>query len=109
MGVVNQAVQDGVGQGGIADHLVPVAHGQLAGHQRGAPLVAVLQDLQQIVALGLAQGLGAQIVQDDQIGTREAGQQLQVAPIAAGDGQLAPQARQAQVEYAVAFAAGLVA
>ena len=36
VGVVDEAVEDGVGQGGIADVLVPVFDGQLAGDEGGA-------------------------------------------------------------------------
>jgi hypothetical protein len=33
VGVVDQAVEDGIGQGGIAQGVVPVGHRQLTGHQ----------------------------------------------------------------------------
>jgi hypothetical protein len=45
-------VQDGVGVGRIADELMPVFHGDLAGHDRGATPIAVFQDLQQVVTGG---------------------------------------------------------
>ena len=32
--VVNQAIQDGISQGGIADNFMPVIYGQLTGNQR---------------------------------------------------------------------------
>ena len=49
---MHEPVEDGIGVGGFADHFVPVLDGQLAGHQGGAALVAVLEDVQQIAALG---------------------------------------------------------
>lgn len=36
IGVVNQPVQNGVGDGGIVDQFVPLAHWKLASDQRGA-------------------------------------------------------------------------
>ena len=51
MGVVDDAVEDGVGQSWVADQVVPAVHGDLAGDQRGAAAVAILDDLQQVVAL----------------------------------------------------------
>jgi hypothetical protein len=33
VGVVNEAIQDGVGVGGIVYHLMPTGHGELAGDQ----------------------------------------------------------------------------
>ena len=50
MGVVDEAIQDGVGIGGLADDRMPVGHGELAGDQGGAPAVPIFEDLQQVVA-----------------------------------------------------------
>lgn len=33
MGVVDQPVENGIGQGGVADLFMPVFQGKLAGHQ----------------------------------------------------------------------------
>ena len=44
MGVVDDAVEDGVGQSWIADQVVPAVDWDLAGDQRGAASVAVLDD-----------------------------------------------------------------
>ncbi len=41
--VVHQAVEDGVGQGRVADQLVPVVHRHLAGNDGRALAVAVVQ------------------------------------------------------------------
>ena len=51
VGVVDQAIEDGVGDGGIADDLVPVLDRQLAGHDGGAAAVPILHDLQEVAAL----------------------------------------------------------
>jgi len=49
---VHEPVKDRVGVCGFPDHFVPVLYGQLTGHQGGASLVAILEDLQQFTALG---------------------------------------------------------
>ncbi len=46
--VVDEAVQDGIGQGRIADRFVPVLHRELTGNDRGAAAVAVFEDFQQV-------------------------------------------------------------
>jgi hypothetical protein len=46
--VVDDPVQDGVGQGRVADDLVPVVDRHLAGDDQRAGAVAILDDLQQI-------------------------------------------------------------
>lgn len=51
VGVVHQAVEDDVGQGGVADHVVPLLDGDLAGDEGGAAAVAVLENLQEVDAL----------------------------------------------------------
>src|SRR5258708_34459063 len=50
VGVMDQAVEDGVGVGGVADQRVPLIDGELAGDDGGAMAVAVLEDLQEVVA-----------------------------------------------------------
>lgn len=49
VGVMDQAVKDGVGVGWIAHQRVPLIDGKLAGDDGGAAAVAVLDDLQQVV------------------------------------------------------------
>src|SRR5689334_6673001 len=44
MGAVDDAVEDGVCQGGIANHLVPAIDGDLAGDQQRPPVVAIVDD-----------------------------------------------------------------
>src|SRR5580704_15279475 len=51
MGVVNDPVEDGVGEGGLADQVVPAVDRDLAGDQRGAASVAIFDDFQHVVAL----------------------------------------------------------
>ena len=54
MGVVNEAIEDGVGQSWITDGLVPVFDGQLAGDDCGGTAVAVFEDFQKGTPLGEA-------------------------------------------------------
>ena len=44
VGVVNDAVEDGVGEGRLADQIVPAIDRDLAGDQRGAAAVAIFDD-----------------------------------------------------------------
>src|SRR5260370_14408143 len=47
---MDQAVEDSVGVGGVADQCMPLIDGDLAGDDGGAVAVAVLEDLQEVVA-----------------------------------------------------------
>jgi hypothetical protein len=46
VGVVDQAVEDGIGQGRIAQGVVPVGHRQLTGHQGRAYLITLVEQFQ---------------------------------------------------------------
>ena len=48
MGIVDEAIEDGVGIGRIADDLVPDRYWQLAGDDRRAAAVALLEDFEQV-------------------------------------------------------------
>jgi hypothetical protein len=51
MGVVNDPVEDGVGESGLADQVMPAVDRDLTGNQRGATAIAVLDNFEQVVAL----------------------------------------------------------
>src|ERR1035438_7406955 len=68
VGVVNEAVEDGVGEGRIADDVAPLIDRDLAGDEGGAPSVAVLEDLEQVDALRLGEDLQSPVVEDEQMG-----------------------------------------
>ena len=80
MCVVHEAVEDGVGDGRVGDQLVPVLDGELAGHDRRASAVAVIDDLQQIAGLILADRGEAPVVEDQQIDARQGLEQARQRP-----------------------------
>jgi len=63
VGVMDQAVEDGVGVCRIADQRVPLIDGELAGDDGGAAAVAVLEDLQEVVASRGVERLEAPVVE----------------------------------------------
>ena len=64
---MDEAVEDGVGDGGIADDFVPAVDRHLAGDDDGPGLVVVLDDLQEVSALVGVEGLGAPVVENEKI------------------------------------------
>jgi hypothetical protein len=60
VGVVDQAIQDRVGQGRVADDFIPVVDRDLAGDDQRAGVVAVLDDLQQSRRCSGVSGSGPQ-------------------------------------------------
>ena len=68
---MDQAVEDGVGVGGVADQRVPLIDGELAGDDGGAVAVAILKDLQEVVASRGIERLEAPVVEDETIDAAE--------------------------------------
>ena len=50
--IVNEAVEDGVGDGRVADDVMPMFDGDLAGDDRRATAMAVVNDLEKIAPFG---------------------------------------------------------
>jgi hypothetical protein len=48
--VVNDAIENGVSIGGIADQLVPFVHWDLAGDDRRSPAISFFEDFEEVVA-----------------------------------------------------------
>ena len=67
VGIVDDAIQDGVGVGGLADEPVPCLHRRLAGDDGGAPAVALLNDLQEVLAGWGVERPKAEIVQNEHL------------------------------------------
>ncbi len=108
VGIVDEAVEDSVGVGRIADGVMPGGDGQLAGDDGGLATVAILQDLEQIVAgLGI-EGLQAPVIEDEQFDLGEALEPAGDAPVAAGERQFLEQARETGIEDGAVVAACLV-
>ncbi len=47
--LIEPPVEDGVPEGGVADGIVPVLHGELGGENGAASGIAIVEDFEQIV------------------------------------------------------------
>jgi len=88
VGVVDQPVEHGIGIGGVADQGMPLIHGELAGDDGGTAAVAILEDLQEIMAGGSIERLEPPIVKDQEIDAEEPARQALMAAIAARQSEL---------------------
>jgi hypothetical protein len=80
IGVVHEAIEDSVSDGRISDDLVPPVDRNLAGDDGRAPLVAILDDLEEVTTLIVVELFGPPVIQNEQIGP---GQRLQHPGISA--------------------------
>ena len=71
MGVVDEAVQDGVGVSGVADDLVPGGQRELGGDDRRSAAVTLFEDFEEVVTGAGVEGLEAEVVANEEIGTAE--------------------------------------
>src|ERR1700676_1722943 len=102
IGIVDDAIQDGVREGRLADDVVPFISGKLAGDERRAVAMAVLDDLHQIASLAGGGPLRAPVVEDQQIGFDQRTKQAREATVAVGEFQIGEQPRHAGVDDRVA-------
>ena len=65
---MDEAVEDRVPEGGVADQVVPVLDQDLAGDEGGALAGTILDDFEEVPSFAIAHGGEAPIVQDEQIG-----------------------------------------
>ena len=84
---MNQTIQDGIGEGRIADCLVPVLDWQLACNDGGSPAMAVFEDFQKVTALGSGQDGEAPIVDDQHLHARDGFKDTLVPAIAPSEGE----------------------
>jgi hypothetical protein len=79
---MDQAVKDRVGQRRITQGLMPVLDGQLAGDQRGPAIMAVFDDLQEVATVCITERREPPVIQDQQVGLGQGGQEFARASIA---------------------------
>jgi hypothetical protein len=106
---VHEAVEDGIGDGGIDDHLVPVIDRELTGHDGRAAAVAIVDDFEQVAALLRGQRRQPPVVEDQKLDTGEALEEACIASIAACQRKRVEQAWDAMVEHRSVVTACLVA
>ena len=109
MRVVHEAVENGVGVGGITDDLMPGGQRELRGDDRRSAAVSLLKDFKQVVTGAGVEELETEVVEDEKIGAAEGSDQARMAPVASGERQVAAEFRPAMIEDGAIVAAGFVA
>src|SRR5260370_6611236 len=109
MGAMDDAVENGVGQRWIANDFMPAIDRDLAGDQQGSPVVAIIDDLEQIAALLGIERFRCTIVDDQQAGALERAPQARQPALGARRAKIGEQARGALGEHRKTLAACLVA
>jgi hypothetical protein len=108
MGVVNEAVEDGVGICRITDESVPFVDGDLTGENGRATPIAFLEDLVEVTTGTGIERFEAPIVEDQELDAGETAQDAGVAAVAAGEGEFGEEFGNPLIENRAVIAAGLV-
>jgi hypothetical protein len=98
VGVVHDAVEDGVCERWLADYVVPCVQRQLAGDDCRSCSIAVFDDFHEIAALRSGQPIRPPVVEDEQLGFGQTAEQPGEAPVTVGEFQLVEEPGQALVE-----------
>lgn len=109
MGVVDEAVEDRVGVGRVADDLVPGGDRQLAGDDGGAATVALFENLEQVVPRERVERLETPVIENEELDAAERALEPGVATIAPGEREAGEELGDALVQDGAVVAAGLVA
>ena len=100
MGVMDEAIQDGVSQGGIADGLMPVLDRKLAGDDGRAAAMAIFEDFQQIASLRWGEDGQTPVIEDQHVQFGDGFEHAGVTPVSSGQGEGLEEARDAVVDDA---------
>src|SRR5258705_11662661 len=85
--VVNKAIQDGVAEGGVADNVVPMFDGDLAGDNGRGATVAIIKDLQKVAPFGRIENRKAPVVEDQALNAADGFEQPAISAVAPGKGR----------------------
>src|SRR5664280_180900 len=107
--VVNEAVQDGVAEGGVADNFVPMFDGDLAGNDGRSATVAIIKDLQKVAPFGRIENRKAPVIEYQELNAAEGFEQAAISAVAASKSERLEQARDTMILDRTIVAAGLVA
>jgi hypothetical protein len=108
VGVVDDAIEDRIGIGRIANQIVPFVDWDLAGDDGRSAAVAFFEDLEEIVPCSGVERFEAPIVEDEQLHAAERPQDARIASVAAGERKIGEQFWNALIEDGAVVATSLV-
>ncbi|MEO8183482.1 MAG: hypothetical protein ABI895_32005, partial [Deltaproteobacteria bacterium] len=108
MSGVQDAIADGVGRGGVGKVVMPVLGVELAGDDRRAGSVAILENFEEIASLGIGDRSNGKIVQYEEVESREASEDAGEGAVGPGETKLVEESRRAAVDCTMAVPTSLV-
>mgnify|MGYP007068953029 CR=1 FL=1 len=96
-------------RGGVADDVVPMFDGDLAGDDGRGATVAIIKDLQKVAPFGRIENRQTPIIENKELNAPEGFEHAAIAAVAPSQGERLEQARDAMILDRTIVAAGLVA
>jgi hypothetical protein len=109
MRAMDDAVENGIGQRGIAQVFMPAIDRQLTRDDRRSVAVPVVENLEEVLSLCVLEPDEAPIIKNQDVDARKAGQHGRVRAVTMGERELGKEARNPSVDHAMIVAAGLLA
>ena len=106
---MNEAVENGVGIGWIANDFMPAVDGKLRRDHGGAASIAVFKDFKEIMPGGGIERLQSPVIQDEKIGAAQVAQKTRMTSISARQGKVCEEPGDALIEHRPVVTAGFVA
>ena len=107
--VVDQAIEDSVGDGRISDDLVPLVDRHLTRDYGRTALMAVIDHFEEIATLVAGERGESPVIEDEKIDARERLEKTSISSVAAGERESFEQPGKAMIEDGTIIAAGFVA
>ena len=105
-GVVNEAVEDGVGIGWVADDLVPFVDRDLAGQDGRAAAISFFEDLVEIATGATVEWFEAPFIEDEKLNAVGAAHDAGIAAVAARQGEIGEELGNTLIKNRTVVAAG---
>ena len=105
---MHDTIEDRVGQGRIAQVLMPAIARELTRDDRGPSTIAVVEDFQQVLPLSVFEPDESPIIEDQHIDPREARQHRRVRAVPLREREFGKEARDPPVDHAMPPATGLL-
>ena len=108
MSIVNDAIQDGVSESGVAYDVVPMFDRNLTGDDGRGSTMAIVKDLQKVAPFGRIEHRQAPIIENEELNASEGFEQAAIAAVAPSEGECLEQTRDALILDRTIVAAGFV-
>src|SRR4030095_2039614 len=105
---VEEPVADGVRERGVGEVVVPLRRRELTRDDGGARAGAIFEEFEEVAAILIAERAKAPVIEDEDVGPREAREEPDVAAVGVREGEFLEEARDAPVEGTIALAARLL-